>query len=120
MAAALTVVLRKRADARAMANEREWRDLADAAPVLIRAVEADGRTVYASRGWLALLGADSELSVGRAWAVPAPAQADLERAARDAAAGTHPALENEFSITAADGRNVWVLERVTPRIAPGR
>jgi two-component system sensor histidine kinase UhpB len=117
VAAALTVVLRKRADARAMANEREWRDLADAAPVLIRAVEADGRTVYASRGWLALLGGGSERSVGRAWAVPAPAQADLEGAARDAAAGTHAALENEFSITAVDGRDVWILERVTPHIA---
>lgn len=115
--AALTVVLRKRADARAMENEREWRELADAAPVLIRAVEADGRTVYASRGWLALLGSGSVLAVGRAWDVPAPSREDLERAARSAGSGTHPALESEFAITTADGRDVWVLERVTPRIA---
>jgi PAS domain S-box-containing protein len=113
---ALTVVLRKHADARGMQNEREWRELADTAPVLIRAVESDGRTIYASRGWLSLLGADSAFAVGQCWGVPAPTRRDLERAAKDAGAITAPPLEREFSLAAADGRNVWILERVTPRV----
>jgi len=115
---ALTVVLRKLADARAMMREREWRELADAAPVLIRAVEADGRTVYVSKGWLNLLGAASELSVGCAWDVSSPSIEDFKRAAQDACPGACPALEHEFAVTAADGRQVWILERVTPRVAP--
>lgn len=116
-AAALTVVLRKRADDRAMAKEHEWRALADAAPVLIRAVEADGRTVYASRGWLSLLGGGSELTVGRSWNVPTPSREELERAARSGQSDAPSPLENEFAVTTADGREAWVLERIKPRIA---
>ena len=115
---ALTVTLRKRADARAMANERVWRELADAAPVLIRAVEADGRTAYASGGWRSLLGADSELTVGGQWSVPGPTPGDLERAAMHAGRRAHSLLEHEFAVTVAEGREAWILERVTPRIAP--
>jgi PAS domain S-box-containing protein len=116
VAAAVAVVLRKRGERRAAARFREWRELADASPVLMRGTDADGRIIYASRGWCELLRRSrDDLLGGTLGEVSTEGREELERAVAQASQ-TLGVTEAEYAVEVAGRGAIWVFERITPRV----
>ena len=121
LAAAVAVIARKRGEERAAARFREWRELANASPVLMRGANADGTIIYANRGWYELTGAAREQLLGRPLGeIAVKGQADLAQAV-DEASLRRVMAEAEYGIQVAGRGTVWIFERITPRLdATGR
>ncbi len=121
LAAVLAVIVRKQGEQRATARFREWREIADASPALMRGANAEGRVIYANRGWRELTGSKREGLLGATLAdIAVENRTELAEAIEESTL-MRVSTQAEYAIRAAGGRVAWIFERVTPRLdASGR
>jgi PAS domain S-box-containing protein len=113
------VTARKELEAAQAEVERQFRLMADAAPVLIWVSDVAGRYTFFNRTWHAFTGRTSLESLGDAWMVGVcPDDLPAVQASARAAYETGEALNREYRLRHADGTWRWILERATPRRGP--
>lgn len=102
-------------------TEGDWfRALADDAPVMLWAADAQGRRAYVNRLWLAFTGRTLDEELGEGWAEglhPADAQRWLD-AYRSAFAARQP-FEIEYRLRRADGAWRCIRDTAAPRSRDG-
>ena len=99
-------------------NERRFRELADAAPVILWVTDPDGVCTYLNQPWYALTGQTREEAEGFGW-LDATHPEDKEHAGvafREANAAREP-FYVEYRLRRADGSYVWAIDMATPRFA---
>jgi len=99
-------------------SEERFQNMADAAPVMIWASNADRRCVFLNRGWLEFTGRRLE-ELNSDWtAAVHPADAEFCSAKYDSSYDKRRSFEMEYRLRRADGQYRWVLERGVPRVSP--
>ena len=97
-------------------SEARFRNIADAAPMLLWLSDRERRFEFFNQGWLRFTGRTSDQEKGNGWmeAVhPEDAQHCIE--ACEAAFGSHQRLETEYRLRRHDGQYRWVLQIGVPR-----
>lgn len=113
------ITARKELEAAQAEVERQFRLMADAAPVLIWISDVAGRYTFFNRTWHAFTGRTSVESLGDAWMVGVcPDDLPAVQASAQTAYETGEALMREYRLRHADGTWRWILERATPRRGP--
>jgi two-component system cell cycle sensor histidine kinase/response regulator CckA len=97
-------------------SEERFRNMADAAPVMIWVDDAEGLTTYFSKPWLDFTGRTFEEERGRGSRNDIHPE-DLPRfeTAYGSALATRKAFQTEYRLRRADGEYRWILETATPR-----
>jgi PAS domain S-box-containing protein len=100
-------------------TEARFRNMADAAPVLLWMSGADGLCTFFNQRWLAFTGRTMEQELGAGWAENVHVE-DLERcmATYLEAFGARRVFEMEYRLRRRDGAYRWILDRGAPRYAP--
>lgn len=104
-----------RAQAALAASESRFRTMADGAPAFIWQADVDGRPVWFNQAWLHCLGRTLEAAVAEPWKsrihpddYPLAQRTYLDAVAR------RVTFETEFRVTAADGRERWIVDHGVP------
>jgi len=101
------------------AIDARFRLLADAAPVLMWTMDAEGRCDWLSGGWAAYVGRPIEEQLGPGWLSSVhPDDAAGAVAAMREAFGRREPFDVELRIRRRDGAHRWVLDRGVPRFDP--
>jgi PAS domain S-box-containing protein len=97
-------------------GEALFRSLAEEAPVMMWATDADGMCTYFNQAWLEFRGRTLEQEHGRGWTEGADPETldQLEAAFRTALAG-RARLRAEYRMRRADGQERWLKVVGTPR-----
>jgi len=97
-------------------SETRFRDLADASPVLMWIVDADGRTTFFNRAWLDFTGGRAEEQLGASFGARIHPE---DRARVVAIAAQHAARRlpwtAEYRLKKVDGSHCWVHCTASPR-----
>ena len=111
---------RKHAEDVARENDRLFRDMADASPVMICASGADGHATFFNKGWLSFTGSAMEEELGVGWARNVHPE-DRERALAEIAEASDERryCQAEYRLRRADGDYRWILCHGAPRFADG-
>ena len=108
----------RRRQAQATASrEQYFRDLVDAAPVILWTTDADEQCTYLSQRWYDFTGRTPEQDLGRGWLDNVHPD-DLERTVAtylDAAAARAP-VSLDFRLRRSDGSYRWVIDNGLPRV----
>ena len=101
-------------------SEERFRTMADAAPVMIWASDADKLCTFFNRIWLEFTGRRVEEELGNGWADGVHPD-DFERcyATYCSAFDERRSFEMEYRLRRADGEYRWVLDRGVPRSSGG-
>jgi len=115
--AVLRVLRQVRTERRLVESETRFRDLADAAPLLVWLAGPDGRCTYFNRAWLAFTGRRLDEEVGDGWSdsVHPDDRAAVLGAYRAAVTGRRP-VTLEYRLRRADGEYRWVIDTGVPRL----
>ena len=110
------VTERRRAEQALRESEGRFRNLADAAPVMIWMDDAAGMSTYFSKPWLDFTGRSLEQETGKGSREGIHAE-DLPTfiAAYETALAAHASFQTEYRLRRADGEYRWVLETAIPR-----
>jgi PAS domain S-box-containing protein len=103
------------------ASEQAFRELADAAPVMIWTTDPDGLVTFVNRGWLEFTGRTLEDELGDTWELgvhPDDAAWLVESWERNFK--ERGLWEHEYRLRRADGEYRWVFERGAPRFEGDR
>jgi PAS domain S-box-containing protein len=101
-------------------SEERFRNMANAAPVMIWASNAVKRCVFLNRGWLEFTGRSLEEELSSGWAEDVhPDDAGFRSATYHSSFDERRSFEVEYRLRRADGQFRWVLERGVPRITAG-
>ena len=114
----LDITAARAAEAAAHEIETRFRLMADQVPVMLWAVDAEGRCTYLNERWYAFTGQAPETALGLGW-LDAVHPDDAPRAARtfaDAVAHRTP-FHVDYRLRAADGAYRWASDSGTPRLA---
>ncbi len=116
----LDVGPRARAESALRESEARFRDMADAAPVMLWVTEADGRCTFLNRAWLAFTGQTLEEGLGLGWldAVHPDDMPRAERAFLDATAQGAP-FRVEYRLRRRDGEYHRAVDSAAPRRGRG-
>jgi PAS domain S-box-containing protein len=116
----LDITERKQTQAALHESEDRFRNMADAAPVMIWAAGPDRRCSFFSRRWLEFTGRTMEQEIGDGWTQGVHPE-DLERCLSGYAAAFDDRrdLQLEYRLRRADGEYRWLLFYGVPRMAPG-
>ncbi len=107
---------RKRAEAMLRESEERFRNLADAAPVMIWVSGADNFCTFFNRPWLEFTGATMDQAIGSDWLAGVhPGDREQCDAVYSTAYDARSAFQTECRLRRADGQYRWVLVRGTPR-----
>jgi PAS domain S-box-containing protein len=106
---------RKQAEARLRESEERFRNMADAAPVMIWVSGPDKRRIFFNKAWLDFKGRNSEQERGNEWAAGIHPE-DRERyfATYDSSFDARRHLQIEYRLRRCDGEYRWVLCNGTP------
>ena len=97
-------------------SEGQFRQMADAAPVLIRTADVDARCDWSTASWLALTGRPLADEVGRDWLDHVhPDDAAAARVTARAAFDAREPFVLEYRARRHDGEYRWLNESVAPR-----
>ncbi|MBI2827262.1 MAG: PAS domain S-box protein [Planctomycetia bacterium] len=108
---------RKRAEHALVESEARFRNLADAAPVLIWMTDADGRNTYFNQTWLDFTGRALEDELGEGWTVSVhPDDRPIVQQAYRRAFDARLTFEIEYRLRRRDGAYRWMLDAGVPRI----
>jgi two-component system cell cycle sensor histidine kinase/response regulator CckA len=110
------VTERRRAEQALRESEGRFRNMADAAPVMIWMDDSTGMSTYFSKPWLDFTGRTLEQELGKGSRDGIHPE-DLPRfvAAYEAAFAAHEAFQTEYRLRRADGEYRWILETAMPR-----
>ncbi|MBB5135884.1 PAS domain S-box-containing protein [Thermocatellispora tengchongensis] len=109
--------LRRSATIQLDATERRFRQMSDAAPVLIWSADAKGECDFVNRAWLDYTGRTFEEELGEGWAECVhPADVDALCAIYNEAFTYRRPFDVEYRHRRADGSYGWVIARGVPRI----
>jgi PAS domain S-box-containing protein len=100
-------------------NERQFREMADAAPVMLWVTDADGVCTYLNRPWYAFTGQSQAEAEGFGW-LDATHDDDKERAGAIFVESNarRESFYIEYRLRRADGSYAWAIDMATPRFAP--
>lgn len=102
-------------------SERRFRELADAAPVLIWTCDAAGLVDFVNRGWLEFTGRTAREELGDSWTVGVhPEDAGAVRATWWQAFEERVPWELEYRLQRRDGSYRWIVDRGVPRDVDGK
>jgi PAS domain S-box-containing protein len=100
-------------------SEARFRNMADAAPVMIWASDTSKRCVFFNRGWLDFTGRSLEQELDAGWTEGVhPEDAEFCLAIYHSSFDQRRSYETEYRLRRADGEYRWILERGVPRISP--
>ena len=110
------ITARKRVEEELRESEARFRHLADNAPVMVWATEADGQCSYLSQTWYAFTGQTPETGLGFGWleATHPDDREEVERQFRAATANQAP-FRVEYRLRHADGDYHWAIDAAAPR-----
>jgi PAS domain S-box-containing protein len=101
-------------------SEARFRELADAAPVMIWTTDAGGRVTFVNRSWLAFTGTLLEHEIGDSWALGVhPDDVDGLLASWGDRLSRGEPWEREYRLRRADGVYRWIVDRGVPRFEDG-
>jgi len=108
---------RRRRSFEAASREQYFRDLVDAAPVMLWTTDADERCTYLSQRWYDFTGRTPEQDLGRGWLdnVHPDDRQRTVAAYLDAAAARAP-VSLDFRLRRHDGSYRWVIDNGLPRL----
>ncbi len=100
-------------------TDARFRNMADAAPVLLWLSRTDGLCTFFNQSWLDFTGRSIEEEWGVGWAEGVHFE-DLEACMRvyTAAFNQRQVFEMEYRLRRKDGEYRWILDRGTPRYSP--
>jgi PAS domain S-box-containing protein len=108
-----------RAEQQLRETESRFRNMADAAPVLLWMSRTDGLCTFFNQTWLDFTGRSLEEEWGVGWAEGVHFE-DFQRCMDGylAAFGARRRFELEYRLRRRDGEYRWILDRGTPRYSP--
>lgn len=112
--------LSPRAERNGFDTEAQFRDMADASPVLLWMAGTDGLCTFFNQTWLDFTGRPLEKELGVGWAENVHYE-DFERCMNTyvQAFNERQKFEMEYRLRRRDGVFRWILDRGSPRYAPG-
>jgi PAS domain S-box-containing protein len=119
MAVIRDITERREVEEQVRETETRFRNMADAAPVLLWMAETDGLCTFFNQTWLRFTGRTLEQEWGVGWAEGVHFE-DFQRCMDTylAAFNERRVFEMEYRLRRADGEFRWVLDRGTPRYRP--
>jgi PAS domain S-box-containing protein len=113
------VLMRRRADRALLESESRFRQMADAAPVMMWAADADGRCTDVNHAWLQFTGRALAEAIGDGRLDDVHAD-DRQacRAGYEAAVAARRPFTLEYRLLRADGAQRWVLDNGAPSVGP--
>lgn len=113
---ASVAVGRARAEEVVRHSEARFRELADAAPVMIWTTNAAGAVTFINRGWLRFTGTTLQEELGDSWTLGVhPDDAPGVLATWRAALAEREPWEHEYRLRQGDGSYRWIVDRGVPR-----
>jgi PAS domain S-box-containing protein len=110
------ITTRRNLEAAQAESERQFRQMADAAPVLIWVCDTEGQRSFFNRTWYAFTGRTSVQELGHGWLEGVhPDDAFAVRASTARALADRVPLAREYRLRHAGTPWRWVLERANPR-----
>ncbi len=109
------IVQRRKAEARAAANEEKFRKLAHYSPILIWMSDVDGRVSYFNENWLVFRGRGIEQEKGMGWTDglhPDDKAGVVDRYL--AAVGKRTSFELEYRLMHHSGQYRWIYDKGAP------
>lgn len=105
------------ADAVIRDSEVRFRELADAAPVMLWTADSDGKRLFFSSPWTDFTGLENEQLIDAGW-LDAVHESDRDGVSREYHIGCSErrVFEIEYRIRRRDGEYRWVSDRVVPRL----
>jgi PAS domain S-box-containing protein len=115
----LNHVRRLRAERSVRESEARFRNVADAAPVLIWTAGTDQRCTFVNKGWLDFTGRKLEREVGNGWTEGIQPE-DLQRSldVYTNAFDRRQEFTMEYRLRSASGEYRWVLDNGVPHVSP--
>jgi PAS domain S-box-containing protein len=111
---------RKRAQAALRESEERFRNMADAAPVMIWVSDLDKRCTFFNKPWLDFTGRTSEQELGNGWVSGMhPADLDRCRATYYSSFDSRRRFQMEYRLRRAAGEYRWLLNHGTPLYREG-
>jgi two-component system, cell cycle sensor histidine kinase and response regulator CckA len=100
-------------------SEERFRNMANAAPVMIWTSGTDKRFTFVNKRWMDFTGRSSEQELGNGWADNVHPD-DVERccAAYSSSFDAHQPFTMEYRMCRADGEYRWILNSGVPRFEP--
>ena len=115
----LEVSERRRAEESAKESEQRFRQIANAAPVIIWTSDPDNQNVFCNEYSQAFTGRTMVETLGNRWQeLIHPEDRDRQRRESAAAVTARQGFQVEYRLLRADGDYRWVLDRGTPRFHP--
>jgi two-component system cell cycle sensor histidine kinase/response regulator CckA len=100
-------------------SEARFRNMADAAPVMVWASGPDKLCTFCNKGWLVFTGRTMEQELGNGWAEGVhPDDFDRCFGTYSSSFDARQSFEVEYRLRRADGEYRLVLDRGVPRVAP--
>ncbi|MET3525788.1 diguanylate cyclase (GGDEF)-like protein/PAS domain S-box-containing protein [Phenylobacterium koreense] len=111
---------RKLAEAALVASEREFSEVANAAPAMIWTNNAAGEATFVSRLWCETTGQDPDEPLGQGWLerIHPDDRAQVKAAAEEARAARRT-YKAEYRVRTRSGDWIWVMDVGEPRHGPG-
>ncbi len=115
----LDVTARAQAEGAVRESEARFRNVADAAPVMLWVTDVDGACTFLNRQWLEFTGQTLEVGLGLGWldAVHPDDAAEAGRVFLDANARRAP-FRLDYRLRRHDGVYRWAVDAAAPRLAP--
>ena len=110
------ITRQKQSEAALRESEARFRDMADAAPVMVWMTDNQGACIYLNKSWYDFTGQTAESALGAGWRRGVhPDEREQVRATSLAAAEEREPLRLEYRMRRKDGEYRWIIDAAAPR-----